>query len=170
MRSRCWGRPMKIERKHAGGAWTYTDPNVHEAAVNLLVMHGISLEKIDDWIECGPWDAEQLARVMEWRERMLTTDSADAAEAWGMFLTALVHLNVRVLPLAIMGKRHSEAQRARRKDKPSSADDPRRNRDRNESVRLYHARLVAQGRHDATAATAAEFDLSARTIRRIIAT
>ena len=70
-----------------------------------------------------------------------------------------------VVPKAVLGVKHSEAQRKRRADKPA-ADylDP----DRNARLRIFHARLMAADARDATAQTAVEFDLSSRQVRRIL--
>jgi hypothetical protein len=59
----------------------------------------------------------------------------------------------------------SEQQRKRRKGKPASSDG---DASRNKRIVRFHARLTKAGRGDATSATAAEFGLSTRTIRRIL--
>lgn len=65
----------------------------------------------------------------------------------------------------LMGIRHRRVQRARRSDKPAA--DPYDD-GRNERIRAYHARLEAEGELDATAQTAAAFELSDRRIRQIV--
>ena len=65
----------------------------------------------------------------------------------------------------LLGIRNRQTQRARRFDKPAA--DPY-DATRNDRIRAFHARLLAQGRTDATAGTAGEFGLSARQIRNIL--
>lgn len=90
------------------GAWTYDDPAVHVRALRLDEEHGVNLAEIDDWIEGENWaDAENLQRVLAWRERLLNASSDDAAEGWGMFLLTLAALNVRerfLHRLALIGR------------------------------------------------------------------
>lgn len=69
-------------------------------------------------------------------------------------------------PLARGGLKHSETQAKRRKDKPGvdALDDI----SRNDRIRAMHARLAGAGYRDATAQVAAEFELSASQVRRIV--
>ncbi len=70
-----------------------------------------------------------------------------------------------VVPKAVMGAKHSETQRERRADKPGENwHDP----DRNDRLRDFHAGLTTDGQRDATAQTAAAFNLSKRQVRRIL--
>jgi DNA-binding CsgD family transcriptional regulator len=109
---------VKIERHRADtggmtlgsstGRWTYSDPAVHRAALRLFLKCGINAATIDDWIEAEAWeDGEQLRRVLGWRGRMLSANSIDAAEGWGMFLLTLRDLKRReafLHPFALVGK------------------------------------------------------------------
>jgi len=63
-------------------------------------------------------------------------------------------------------EKHSKAQSAKRKNKPGSdsADDP----SRNDRLRKYHARLVANGERDHIKQTAQEFNLDRRQVSRIV--
>lgn len=67
--------------------------------------------------------------------------------------------------LLLVKKDLGETQARRRRDKPS--DDPY-DTDRNERIRVHHARLKAAGATDATAQTAREFGLSDRQVRNIV--
>lgn len=71
-----------------------------------------------------------------------------------------------IVPEANLGLQTRQTQRERRQGKPASSDDY--DPDRNERIRRHHARLVADGRHDATTQTATEFDLSPRQVSRIL--
>jgi hypothetical protein len=109
---------MKIDRHkgHTGGitvdtaagAWTYTDPAVHERVVELVRKGIVNVASIDDWIEGENWPApDQLTRVLEWRQRILDATDDDAAEGWGMFMSTLVAFNARerfLHPLALIGQ------------------------------------------------------------------
>ena len=76
--------------------------------MRLLLEFGINLADIDDWIESGSWaSAPDLRQVMAWRARLLLAESADAQEAWGLYLMTLVHFNRRqkvLRPLAAIGQ------------------------------------------------------------------
>lgn len=109
---------MKIDRHQAEtggprvkskrGAWTYSDPAVQERALRLDLEHGINLAELDDWIEAESWpDAEQLQRVLGWRERIVRASNDDAAEGWAMFMMTLAAFNMReqkLHPLAVLGQ------------------------------------------------------------------
>lgn len=69
-------------------------------------------------------------------------------------------------PLAHGGRRHSESQAKRRKDKPGV--DSFEDESRNERIRTMHARLQRDGHRDATLQVAGQFDLSASQVRRIV--
>jgi hypothetical protein len=109
---------MKIDRrkgstddmaiKTGAGVWTYSDPAVHARVLELALKGVVNLASIDDWIEGESWpDPEQLARVLQWRQRILNATDDDAAEGWGMFMSTLMAFNVRerfLHPLALVGQ------------------------------------------------------------------
>lgn len=69
-----------------------------------------------------------------------------------------------MMPRAAKGVAYGKAQADRRKDKP--ATDPDHDPGRNDRIRAFHARL--HGERDATSKTALEFELSTRSVRRIL--
>lgn len=69
---------------------------------------------------------------------------------------------------AAAGKRQSSTQRARRSGKPGSSD-THSDDGRNARIKAFHARkLASDSARTATSDTASEFELSTRTIRRIL--
>ncbi len=100
-------------------------------------------------------------------EARLQGDKA-LATALGMLK---VYLRQRALLLdryehTMQTQKQGLVQSRRRKDKPAS--DPS-DVDRNNRIRRHHGRLVDAGAADPTSTTAAEFGLSTRSIRRILA-
>jgi hypothetical protein len=94
---------MKIERRQdAAGAWTYTDPAVQKAAVQLLLLpvEPFNLAVLDDWIEAEPdsWKPGDLERVMADRQRLIDASIAGNTEAvyFGtLYFDALILWNKR---------------------------------------------------------------------------
>lgn len=162
---------MKIERTFDGTGWAYADDITHAAAIDFLLVHRFDLSAFDDWLEGPGWEADELAVVLDMRQRAIdahTANNADATEAWVERLADLLQANARerfLHPLAVKGRKHGQAQAKRRKDKPAASPD---DLGRNERLQRYHAGLTAAGRADATSATAAEFNLSTRTVRRVL--
>lgn len=66
------------------------------------------------------------------------------------------------------GREFREAQRERRKNKPGNSDSHDYGTDRNEKIRRFHSNLKKNGDNDPVSKTAAEFNLSARQISRIV--
>lgn len=146
------------------GAWTYTDPAEHQAALQLDIEHGINLAAIDDWIDSGSWpDQAALARVLAWRAMLLECQQAGngvAAEGWGMFLLTLVQLNVR-RRLAVLGAKssaaHAIAAAATRKLWPNDIN----------KIKAEYARRLGLGeQHGAITDLAAQYEVSTKTISR----
>lgn len=161
-----------IRRWRVGDEWRYEDEDEQVAVFELALLQGFDLPAFDDWVLSEPRLApDDEASVLEHRRRLLVAHregNEEARYAWGMYLASLVFLNRReafLHPLAVTGKRHKETQAARRRDKPGTSDD--HDASRNRRIRAMHARLKAQGR-DATAETAQQFNLTDRTIRRIV--
>jgi hypothetical protein len=71
-----------------------------------------------------------------------------------------------LIPLATRGEKHGEDQRKRRQGKPSSDT---YDKDRNERIRAFYQRIVAEnGDYGAKKRTAREFNLSDKQISRIV--
>jgi hypothetical protein len=162
-------------RLNADGAWEYDDETVQVACVRSQELFRFSLPEFDDYLDGPGWDtpkAQAVRRgVIRARGDMIEawrTDNLLAAEGWLNYLAACKQMHEHrelLLPLARKGKAYGQTQAGRRKGKPAS--DPY-DSDRNARVLAFHARLVAAGHSDATAQTADEFELSTRTVRRLI--
>ena len=166
---------MKAKRHLVREAWVYDDPTEHSAAIAWAAFHKFSLAAFDNYLEGPGWGspkAQENQKLLEERRAQaldaFRTENHELALAWINFMQAAMQLHGQadaLLPLARRGKKHGEDQSRRRKDKPAA--DPY-DADRNDRLQKFHARLVAEGRHDATSATAVEFRLSPRQVRRIV--
>lgn len=160
-----------INRRLVNGAWLYPEQDL--AAALQLAQWGLSLERLDDVIEAmaaAPTEIApaDLAILLRDRTHALQVLAEQGPMAVRYIADALAGRLQRAeqQPLVKAALKQSKAQSKRRKDLPATTDG---SRGRNEHIRKYHARLKAAGRNDATSATATEFGLHTRTIRRILA-
>lgn len=163
-----------MKRKQVGNQCLYHDPATHDVAYEWSDGWNFSLPALDDWIEqrCAP---ERRAQMIEHRQDAIDAHLAGnyaAVMPWLMYFTTAIDLDIArmaLMPRAIARVESNAKQRDRRRDKPGSKDHTdEHGEDRNDKIRRYHARLVEQGRTDATDATAVFFGLSRRQVQRIL--
>jgi len=144
----------------------HPDPAVNEQCFAWeSEQHGVDVARYDTLTATAVGDDRD--SLVEARADALAAYEADDMILFDrcleiMFLRATLF---EIVPLGRAGHNSNRRQRERRLGKPSS--DPT-DTTRHDRIRAHHARLVAEGRHDATSATAAEFNLSTRQIRTIV--
>jgi hypothetical protein len=154
-------------------AWEYADSDVSDFAILWILDYRFNLADFDSWINERACSPARRLQIMQWRQRAIEAQRAgndDAAEGWVRFLGELRQRDINqgvLIPHAERDLASNRRQSARRKGKPT--DDPD-DTNRNDRLRRRYARLVQEGRHDATAETASEFNLSTRQVRRIVRT
>ena len=131
----------------------------------------VDVRSIDAYLAQDGWDQDSRARLLEERELAFAAYKAGEFDLALAMMTSLQRaceassLRTHAHRFAKRDAAASEAQSKRRKGKPAG-DSQDSNRD--DRLRAYHARLVANGDDDATSQTAAAFDLSTRQVRRIV--
>lgn len=136
------------------------------SSIDVVAKLAARMRDIEDggWFETAHKKANQLPDD--------DPEKAEWVELWGVIegLLTLLEASANLCSSSLVEVRESKRQAARRADKPASPERPgNHGPERNDRIRAAHRRLIAVGHESPVKHLAAEFSLSLRRIRQIVA-